>query len=118
MTFSGCQRVSALRLDSTSRAKVHETEPRLAVTLALFFRYRGREFESGRASGIRTHDLTHPKRARYQLRYSPIFRKLFVMSLVPGAFGLWKPQPSVGEGRTALSMATPNRGKSRIDPDG
>ena len=26
----------------------------------------------GRAGEIRTHDLTHPKRARYQLRYGPI----------------------------------------------
>ena len=26
---------------------------------------------TGRAGGIRTHDLTHPKRTRYQLRYSP-----------------------------------------------
>ena len=26
---------------------------------------------NGRGSGIRTHDLTHPKRTRYQLRYSP-----------------------------------------------
>ena len=27
---------------------------------------------NGRAGEIRTHDLTHPKRARYQLRYGPI----------------------------------------------
>jgi hypothetical protein len=33
--------------------------------------------EKYRAGGIRTHDLTHPKRTRYQLRYSPTISNVY-----------------------------------------